>query len=155
MLEVSIFFDFRCMYGDEELVDVLRDHVAQQVADRDAFFYQLAQNALLFKLPVDFFGNISVSSGGEYPNTFNIKHVIALITGYARLYAITTSLAETNTLKRLDILKSQSIMGEELYGDISEAYNYLMQLRFTHQVKKLDQGQEPDNHISPDDLNYM
>ena len=155
LLEVSIFFDFRCMYGDEELVEQLRDHVDQQVADRDAFFYQLAQNALLFKLPVDFFGNISVSSGSEHPNTFNIKHVIALITGYARLYAITASLAETNTLKRLDLLRSQSIMSEDLYEDISEAYNYLMQVRFTHQVKKLDQGLEPDNHISPDDLNYM
>ena len=55
LLEVSIFFDFRCMYGDEQLVHDLRQHIAKRVANRDAFFYQLAQNALLFKLPVDFF----------------------------------------------------------------------------------------------------
>lgn len=155
LLEVSIFFDFRCMYGEKRLVDELRQHIFRRVADKDAFFYQLAQNALLFKLPVDFFGNISVESGGDHPNTFNIKHVIALIVGYARLYAIDLSLEETNTLQRLDRLKSRSLIGKDLHEDITEAYNYLMQVRFTHQVNRLNNGEEPDNHIYLDELNYM
>ena len=155
LLEVSIFFDFRCMYGERYLVDELRQHIFKRVADKDVFFYQLAQNALLFKLPVDFFGNISVESGGEHPNTFNIKHVIALIVGYARLYAINFSLEETNTLQRLDRLKSRSFIGRNLHEDIVEAYNYLMQIRFTHQVNRLNNGEEPDNHIYLEELNYM
>jgi signal-transduction protein with cAMP-binding, CBS, and nucleotidyltransferase domain/PAS domain-containing protein len=155
LLEVSIFFDFRCMYGEESLVAELREHIFRRVADKDVFYYQLAQNALLFKLPVDFFGNISVESGGDHPNTFNIKYVIALIVGYARLYAINFALEETNTLQRLDRLKSRSFIGRELHEDITEAYNYLMQIRFTHQVNMLNKGQEPDNHIYLDELNYM
>ena len=155
LLEVSIFFDFRCMYGEESLVHELREHIFRRVADKDVFYYQLAQNALLFKLPVDFFGNISVESGGDHPNTFNIKYVIALIVGYARLYAINFALEETNTLQRLDRLKSRSFIGRELHEDITEAYNYLMQIRFTHQVNKLNKGEEPDNHIFLDELNYM
>ena len=155
LLEVSIFFDFRCMYGEKHLVDELRQHIFKRVADKDVFFYQLAQNALLFKLPVDFFGNITVDSGGDHPNTFNIKHVIALIVGYARLYAINFSLEETNTLQRLDRLKSRSFIGRELHEDITEAYNYLMQIRFTHQVNRLNNGEEPDNHIYLEELNYM
>lgn len=155
LLEVSIFFDFRCMYGESRLVDELRQHIFKRVADKDVFFYQLAQNALLFKLPVDFFGNITVESGGDHPNTFNIKHVIALIVGYARLYAINFSLEETNTLQRLDRLKSRSFIGRNLHEDITEAYNYLMQIRFTHQVNRLNNGEEPDNHITLEELNYM
>ncbi len=155
LLEVSIFFDFRCMYGEESLVAELREHIFRKVADKDVFYYQLAQNALLFKLPVDFFGNISVESGGDHANTFNIKYVIALIVGYARLYAINFSFEETNTLQRLDRLKSRSVIARELHEDITEAYNYLMQIRFTHQVNKLNKGEEPDNHISLDELNYM
>ncbi len=155
LLEVSIFFDFRCTYGEKLLVGSLRRHISRQVANRDAFFYQLAQNALLFRLPVDFFGNISTEAGGEHPNTFNIKHVIALIVGYARLYAINFALDESNTLERLDSLKTKSFIGKELHDDITEAYNYLMQIRFRHQVVMLDRGQDPDNHISPDELNYM
>lgn len=155
LLEVSIFFDFRCMYGEKLLVSSLRQHISRQVANRDAFFYQLAQNALLFRLPVDFFGNISVETGGEHPHTFNIKHVIALIVGYARLYAINFALEEANTLERLDRLKTRSFIGKELHDDITEAYNYLMQIRFRHQVAMLDKGEDPDNFISPDELNYM
>lgn len=155
LLEVSIFFDFRCMYGEDSLVTGLREHIFRRVADKDVFYYQLAQNALLFKLPVDFFGNIAVESGGDHPNTFNIKYVIALIVGYARLYAINFSLEETNTLQRLDRLKSRSFIGRELHEEITEAYNYLMQIRFTHQVNRLDKGEEPDNHIFLEELNYM
>ena len=102
-----------------------------------------------------FFGNISVDSTGEHPYTFNIKHVIALIVGYARIYAINFSLDETNTLKRLNLLNSRNFITNELYADISEAYNYLMQIRFTHQVKRLDSGLMPNNHISLEELNYM
>lgn len=155
LLDASIFFDLRCMYGEEYLVGQLRKHIFTQVANRDAFFYHLAQNALLFRLPVDFFGNISLESGGEHPETFNIKHIIALITGYARIYAINFSFDEANTLLRLDRLKLQGFLSDELHQDITEAYNYLMQLRFTHQVECLDNNREPDNHISLDELSYM
>ena len=155
LLEVSIFFDFRCMYGEKRLVTELREHIGRRVENRDAFFYQLAQNALLFKLPLDFFGNISVESGGEHANTFNIKHVIALIVGYARLYAINFGLEETNTLQRLDRLRLRGFISKELHKDLTEGYNYLMQIRFMHQVKRLDQGLEPDNHIFLEELNYM
>lgn len=155
LLEVSIFFDFRCAYGDEQIVEQLRRHISQAVSHRDAFFYQLAQNALLFKLPVDFFGNIAPDSSGEHEGTFNIKHVIALIVGYARLYAINFGLKETNTLLRLDRLKEKSFISHEMHDTVSEAYNYLMQVRFKHQVKMLENGREPDNHIPVDELSLM
>lgn len=155
LLEVSIFFDFRCMYGEKELASDLRMHISKAVAHRDVFFYQLAQNALLFKVPVDFFGNITVESGGDHPNTFNIKHVIALIVGYARLYAITFALDEPNTLLRLEQLKEKNFISTSMHADIVEAYNYLMQIRFKHQVKMMDNGLEPDNFIPLSELSYM
>lgn len=155
LLEVSIFFDFRCMYGEKSLVNELRSHVGRRVTNRDAFFHQLAQNALLFKLPLNFFGNIAVESGGDHANTFNIKHAIALIVGYARLYAINFALEETNTLQRLDRLQTKNLLAGHLHEDLREAYNYLMQIRFKHQVERMDQGLEPDNHILLEELNSM
>lgn len=155
LMEVSIFFDFRCMYGDVGFIQELREDITKRVANRDAFFYQLAQNALLFRIPVDFFGNIAVESRGEHPDTFNIKHVIALIVGYARLYAINFSLDETNTLQRLDLLKQNDFIGESTHEEIYEAYNYLMQIRFKHQVTMMNRGLVPDNHIRLEELNHM
>ncbi len=155
LMEVSIFFDFRSMYGYRSLVDRLRNHIRNRVENRDVFFHQLAENALLFRLPVDFFGNISVESGGEHPNTFNIKHIIALIVGYARIYSIHNSLESTNTLERLDLMAERGFVNNELHEEIEEAYNFLMQIRFKHQLNRIGDGEEPDNFIYMDELSYM
>jgi CBS domain-containing protein len=155
LMEVSIFFDFRCLYGDVRFTRELREDIAMKVANRDAFFYQLAQNALLFRLPLDFFGNIAVESSGDNPDTFNIKNVIALVVGYARIYAINFALDDTNTLQRLDLLRDKDFIGKDTHEEISEAYNYLMQVRFKHQVTMMNKGLKPDNHIRLEELNYM
>ncbi len=155
LMEVSIFFDFRCLYGDDSLVQRLRGHITKRVENRDAFFHQMAENALLFRLPVDFFGNISVESGGEHPNTFNIKHIIALIVGYARIYSIHHSLKSTNTLERLNVLLERGLISKELHDEMVEAYDFLMQIRFKHQLLRIEEGHQPDNHIYLSELSYM
>lgn len=155
LMEVSIFFDFRCLYGDRRLPDQLRGHIRNKAENQKAFFYQMAQNTLLFKVPIDFFGNIAVESGGEHPNTFNIKHAMAQIVGFARIYAIYYSLESTNTLQRLDKLQEKNILKDEIHEEIVEAYNYLMQLRFRHQVSRIDGGAEPDNHVTINELTHM
>ncbi len=155
LMEVSIFFDFRCLYGDGSLVEDLRHHITTTVENRDAFFHQLAENALLFRLPVDFFGNISVESGGEHANTFNIKNIIALIVGYARIYSIIHNLTNTNTLERMELLLEGGIVSKELHDEIEEAYDFLMQIRFRHQLKCIENGTTPDNFVYMNELSYM
>jgi PAS domain S-box-containing protein len=155
LMEVSIFFDFRCLYGKHGLVDQLRAHVKTKAEKQKAFLYQMAQNTLLFKVPIDFFGRISVESGGDHPNTFNIKHVLAQVVGFARIYAIYGALESTNTLRRLDNLMEMKLINASAHEDIVEAYNFLMQLRFRHQVKRIDAGEAPDNHVNINELTHM
>ena len=62
-MEVSIFFDFRCLYGDSKFTDALHEHIRSRAQNQKAFLYQMAQNTLLFKVPIDFFGKLSVESG--------------------------------------------------------------------------------------------
>ncbi len=155
LLEVSIFFDFRCLYGDNRFVDDLREHISSRTENKAAFLYQLAQNTLLFKVPLDFFGKIAVESGGEHPNTFNIKHVMAQVVGFARIYAVNYSIESTNTLKRLDTLFEKNVLNKVTHEELVEAYNYLMQLRFRHQVSMIDRGEPPDNHVNINELTHM
>ena len=155
LMEVSIFFDFRCLYGDHGFVDELREHIAGRTENKAAFLFQLAQNTLSFKVPIDFFGKIAVESGGDHPNTFNVKHVITQIVSFARIYAINYSLESTNTLKRIDILLEKKVLNKVTHDEIVEAYNYLMQLRFRHQVGMIDRGEPPDNHVNINELTHM
>ncbi len=155
LMEVSIFFDFRGLYGDHRFVDELREHIAGRAENKAAFLYNLVQNTLSFKVPIDFFGKIAVESGGDHPDTFNIKHVMAQIIGFARIYAINYSIEPTNTLKRIDILLEKKVLNKATHEEITEAYNYLMQLRFRHQVSMIDRGEPPDNHVNINELTHM
>ena len=115
----------------------------------------MAQNTLLFKVPIDFFGKLSVESGGSHPGTFNIKHVIAQIVGFARIYAIFYGLEITNTLQRVNRLLETDVLKPEVHQEIVDSYNYLMQLRFRHQISCIDEGQEPDNHVHINEISHM
>ncbi len=155
LLEVHIFFDFRCLYGEKQFTDQLRDHISKLVEKRAVFFQHLAKNILAFKPPVDFFGNITVESGGDHANSFDIKFVIAAIVGFARVYSVKNGLESTNTLQRIDTLLERNILNKATHAEIVDAYNYLMQMRFRHQVKMINDGLEPDNFINLDELSHM
>lgn len=155
LMEVSIFFDFRCLYGDNRFTKELHAHIRSRAQNQKAFLYQMAQNTLLFKVPIDFFGKIAVESGGEHPNTFNIKHAMAQVVGFARIYAIFYGLESTNTLQRINRLLETDVLKPAVHQEIVESYNYLMQLRFRHQVKRIDDGLEPDNHVNINELSHM
>jgi len=155
LMEVSIFFDFRCLYGDNRFTEELHEHIRSRAQNQKAFLYQMAQNTLLFKVPIDFFGKLSVESGGEHPNTFNIKHVIAQIVGFARIYAIFYGFEITNTLQRINRLLETDVIKADVHQEIVESYNYLMQLRFRHQIHCIDQGHEPDNHVHINEISHM
>jgi signal-transduction protein with cAMP-binding, CBS, and nucleotidyltransferase domain len=155
LMEVAIFFDFRCLYGDQRFTSELHEHIRSRAQNQKAFLYQMAQNTLLFKVPLDFFGNLSVESGGEHADTFNIKHVIAQIVGFARIYAIFYGLEITNTLQRINRLLETDVLKPDVHQEIVESYNYLMQLRFRHQIKRIDEGLEPDNHVHIKEISHM
>ena len=155
LMEVSIFFDFRCLYGDARLTRELHEHIRRRTQNQKAFLYQMAQNTLLFRVPVDFFGKLAVESGGDYPNTFNIKHVIAQIVGFARIYAIFCGLEATNTLQRMNRLLETKVLKPEVHQELVESYNFLMQLRFRHQISCIDDGKAPDNQVNAREISHI
>lgn len=155
LLELNIFFDFRALYGEKQFTDDLRTHLQEMLETKKGFLPVMAQNSLLFKPPVDFFGNISLESGGEHDHTFSIKVAMAPIVSFARIYSIRHGLANTNTLERLDRLLEKHIINQATHDEMIDAYNYLMQMRFKHQIKLISDGLEPNNFIDPDQLSYM
>ena len=68
---------------------------------------------------------------------------------FARLMALKYSISETNTLGRLQFLNKADEISDELYSETVEAYEFMMQLRLAHQLRLMEQGKEPDNHINP------
>ncbi|MFC2135251.1 DUF294 nucleotidyltransferase-like domain-containing protein [Bacteroidota bacterium] len=155
LLELSIFFDFRPVFGDSRLTDELRRHLFETSEGQAGFFQHLTKNCLEHKVPVGLLGNILLESKGEHPETFNIKNAIMPLTDYARIYAIKNKITETNTLERFERLFNLGIIKQNTYQELLHAYNYLMSLRFKHQSIAVSKNISPDNFISPNEITQI
>jgi CBS domain-containing protein len=156
LLQASIFFDFRGAYGDLDLIDELRNHLFASLEGWPGFFRHLTENALYFTPPIGFFRNFLVESKGEHRDTFNIKAAMQPVVDYARIYALSYKIEETNTFERLDQLLKQEKISSQEHNELDTAYSYLMQQRFATQVKlAMDENSEPDNYINPKHLSRI
>jgi signal-transduction protein with cAMP-binding, CBS, and nucleotidyltransferase domain len=72
ILEINVFFDIRCDFGDDSLVNELHNHVQVQVENNPQFFIHFAYNCLSYKEPLDLLGRIR-SENKDGAKTFNIK----------------------------------------------------------------------------------
>ena len=157
LLDVNVFFDFRCAYGQADHVRELRRHLhgALDGDGRHAFFFHLAQSTLQFKPPRGFFGTIQLESSGERSAAFNIKTAIIPLVNFARMYALQHRLAETNTLERLRRLRDQGVLLPSSHDELAQAYTTLMQMRLTHQAAQVNRAVVPDNAIDLQELTQL
>ncbi len=156
LLQASIFFDFRRAYGDEDLVESLREFLFNSLLGWTGFFRHMAENALHFKPPLGFFRNFVVESKGQHKNKFDIKSAMMPIVDFARIYSLQHSIDETNTLERLHQLYIKDVISWEEYNELEQGYGFLMQIRFVRQVTAvLEEGEKPDNFINPKKLSNI
>ncbi|MGD8364228.1 MAG: DUF294 nucleotidyltransferase-like domain-containing protein [Desulfobacterales bacterium] len=153
LLQASIFFDFRHGFGETFLIDSLRRHLFNSLEGWSGFFRHLTENALHFKPPIGFFRNFVVESKGEHRSALDIKSAMTPIVDFARIYALSQKIEETNTLERLSYLQLKKVITAAEYDELEKAYSFLMQLRFVRQVTAvIDEKTAPDNYINPKKL---
>lgn len=149
LLDTKIFFDFRWVNGDLELVTGLRSFLHQLTDTKPLFFYHLAQNCLQSKPPLNFFKNIVVESSGEHREMFSLKKAMTPLVDYTRIYSLRHHIPQTNTFARFNQLQAKGHLSEKECQELTLVYKYLLELRFKHQILALAHGKEPDNYINP------
>ncbi|MCX6077922.1 MAG: DUF294 nucleotidyltransferase-like domain-containing protein [Chloroflexi bacterium] len=156
MIDLSIFFDFRTVYGDAELTHELRRHIHTALLDEPAFFHLFAQNALMFKPPFRLLGNIYLSGGAtEHAGEINLKDAMLPMVTFARLYALRHQINQTHTLERIEALTERNVILSSSRDEITASYDFLMQLRLQNQLLALQAGRSPHNIIQPGKLGYI
>ena len=152
ILEAGIFFDFRCVYGKQELTNNLQDYIFQALDNKAVFFQHMASPILKYKSVINLFGNIVGDSKSNEHSAIDIKKIILPIVCFIRIYALKNKITETNSILRLEKLHSLNFISKTLYNDIIVSYNYLMLLRFRFQANELLKKQSPDNLINIEEL---
>lgn len=155
LLDASIFFDFRCVYGNFDLVNQLRNHVNKAVENKSVFFYHLAQSVTKFKPPVSILGNIIGTDQNNDQHILDIKKIMLPIIAFIRLYALKYKLQETNSLNRLKQLFQHQVINKALYDELVLSYNYLMHIRLRFQCNSISSDQVPNNRIEIDKLTHI
>ncbi|MBE0644353.1 MAG: cache domain-containing protein [Bacteroidetes bacterium] len=128
LLEINIFFDFRCIFGQESLGQELREHVLRTASSFNSFFIYLAQNALRVKPPAWQF---------KAAETVDVKMALLPIVDLARIYSLRQQVLRTNTPERLEALHEKGVFSTGGYRDLAQVYDLLMSLRFRHQARAI------------------
>ncbi|MEW6428039.1 MAG: putative nucleotidyltransferase substrate binding domain-containing protein [Thermodesulfobacteriota bacterium] len=156
VLHSTIFFDFRAGYGDTDLADELRTMLCKEAPKQEIYLYHLAKDCLTTRPPLSFFKNFIVEKDGEHKNTLDLKtRGLVPFVDFARLYALKYGIRETNTPARLLLLCEQGHMSCDLCAETNEAYEFLMQIRLVHQMRLIEEGRQPNNHLNPADLSDL
>jgi PAS domain S-box-containing protein len=156
IIDLSIFFDFRPVYGEVDLTHEMRRHIHSVLLQAPTFSHFYAQNALMFKPPLRLLGNIYLSGGAtEHTGEINLKDAMMPIVSFARLYALRHQINQTNTLKRIEALAERNIILPSSRDEVITAYDFLMQLRLQNQLAAIQAGKSLSNIIHPGKLGYI
>ncbi len=132
LLEASIYFDFRCIYGKQQLVNDLWEHLFAEQEIHTLFMRQLAENMLQASRPP--IKNLKWNLPGFMrvtPPPFDIKReATAPLDAAMRLLALNDRITETHTLERLQKVMEMGHMPKSLADEVHRAFDFILRLRF-------------------------
>jgi PAS domain S-box-containing protein len=145
LLDATVFFDFRSVYGDEIITEDLRKDVMEYIRDNQLFLYHLAYNTFITKHPHISSGNILSDRNADM---IDLKSAVSPIIMFTRSYSLQNGIISTNTIDRLNALKERHILPGDTVDEIIYTYNYLMKLRFRNHAELLRNHSSLNNSLN-------
>lgn len=156
LLNASIFFDFRALYGATHLADRLRVSLLRMAKGNPLFLRMMAANALSVQPPLGKIRDFITDLNAEHPGCVDLKTYGArLFIDAARIFALATGVHNTNTVQRIKLSSQRMGVAAEEAAAIVEGFNYIQLLRLRHQHFEEEHGRPGDNFVNPDQLNEL
>ncbi|NOR33294.1 MAG: hypothetical protein GQ579_01300 [Bacteroidales bacterium] len=153
MLDLTIFLDFRGIFGDLSLIEKLRDHVNRTAEGKSIFFYHLAQPILKMKAMPNLPGNLKAASQSD--TQVDIKLAQIPVTSFIRLYAIREKLVSNNSMERAEKLHKRSIISASTMEALSDSFDFLTYLRIKNQAYNISRHEAPGNTLRLGQLSHI
>ena len=156
LLEATIYFDFRALYGDSSLATDLRRWIRDRGRSHGAFLRQMASNAVQVRPALGTLRDFAVGDAPGAPHSIDLKGRGArLFVDAARIYALGLGLSQTNTAERLRAARESIGMSAAQNEAIVDAFFAVQRLRLRNQATAKDWAEETANRLDPDRLNEM
>lgn len=156
ILNATIFFDFRPLFGNGTLAGKLREWLALEARGNERFLRQMAENALANRPPLGIVRDFVLGEDPAHPNAIDIKvNGATLFVDAARVYALANGIAATNTAERLLAAAAAGAVTQTDADAWVAAIIFLQHFRLRHQHAQIARGEPADNHLHPDRLNEL
>lgn len=156
LLNSTIFFDFRPIYGDFALAGELRGWLANYALENNRFLTQMAQSALDNQPPLGLIRDFVLASGGDHPHTLDLKvNGFTPFVDAARIFSLATGVTHPNTQERLRLSAERMAIAMSEGEAWLEALLFIQLLRLKLQESQLSVSSPPHNHLDPDNLNEL
>lgn len=150
---LTIFLDFRPVYGDQTLADKLWTTVFDAFDKQTVVAHMLTDDENQFRVPLTMFGGFITEKSGEHKNQLNLKTSVCVhIVNCIRVFAMSSKIRETSTLGRLDRLVEAGAISRDDAEFIRASFETVMMFRIRENVIKHRQGRTPDDYITPSEL---
>jgi len=138
----SIFFDFECVYGNEELATSISKSIFEDLYKKNLFFAYLGSDALKNPPPLGFFRQLLVEQDGKHKDTFDIKsRAIMPLVDAARVLLLDKTISGiNNTAARFEALAKEEPENKELFISCANAFLDLMTFRTQEGLKHNNSG---------------
>lgn len=140
----AIFFDFRCIYGEQILVDQLRTHVHKTSKSKEVFFYHMARSIMQMKIPTK-----------PDLTSMDMKKILLPLSSFIRLYAIREGLADTGSRVRAEQLLDLEVFDSSLFEELTQAFDFISHLRIRSQAERIARNEAPGNTTDTSKLNQI
>jgi CBS domain-containing protein len=153
LLNATIFFDLRPLYGAYDLAHALIEWLATNAPDNPRFLFQMSENALRREPPLGLLHDFVIEKRGEFIGTINLKlNAATLFVDAARIYGLACGARASNTADRLRLAaEADCLPAGEVEGWI-DAFHVIQMLRLEHQKHLYMHGEAMHNHVDPNRL---
>ncbi len=156
LLNASIFFDFRVLFGNAELAEQMRRYLLAATGGNSLFLQAMARNALSVAPPLGTLRDFVTDLEPEHPGKIDLKkYGSRIFVDVARIYALATGVHNTNSVQRLRLASKRLAIRDEEVNAVLEGLDFIQLLRLRHQYLEDKPGVQGDNLIDPNDLNEL
>ncbi len=155
IMDTVTFFDLRAVCGDLNLVEELKNHATSLLRIHPMLCSLLSRECLQYRTPLGLFGKIQTEEDEAHGNRLNLKNPLRIIVNLVRLYSMVNGVPESNSLRRLQLLKEAGVVPGRLRRGIEQAFDYLTLLQLSSQIRTVKQRETMTSFVDLDDMSEI
>ncbi|HHF3197020.1 DUF294 nucleotidyltransferase-like domain-containing protein [Vibrio diabolicus] len=153
LLNSNIFFDLLGIHGRVKWAEQLSSFIVRRAKRNNRFLACMAYNAIRRTPPLGFFKDFVMEKDGRHRNSINLKRRgTAPLADLIRVHSLAIGSRSQNSFDRLDDINDAGILPKGRGMDLRDAMELIYMVRIRHQALDIENGDEPDNNIEPENM---